>query len=452
MGKLFGTDGIRGRVNTWPLTPEIALRTGTAIARSVAGNSPSKPDFILIARDTRTSGVMLEDAVTAGVLCMGVDVCGAGVLPTPALARLTAVSGAAFGVMITASHNPAEDNGIKVFGPEGFKLTDAETDRLEEIILGGGDPGASRGEGTVGRASEYRDAVETYMTFARDSVKGACLSGLKVVLDCANGAASAIAPEIFRRLGCEVEAMNFAPDGMNINRGCGAVCPEPMCEAVRRSGADVGIALDGDADRVIFCDASGAVVNGDRIIGMTALEYRREGRLAGNTVVVTNMSNMGLYKAMEVAGIAVVTTDVGDHNVIEAMRRGGFILGGEQSGHVIFMDCVTTGDGIITGLNVLKLMRERDRGLRELAGFMEDFPQRMISLPVTAKPSVGELPHLERRSRDCRRALEGRGRSVIRYSGTESKLRILVEADEAGVVDFWLNELTAAVRKDGILK
>ena len=446
MKKLFGTDGIRGRANSYPITPELALLVGKATAKVLGGASGHKR--VVLGKDTRISGYMLENAITSGLLSMGMDVLAVGPMPTPAVAHLTKSMGAVCGIMITASHNPACDNGIKIFAEDGFKLPDSVELEIEKEILGGklaedGVPGES-----IGKAYRIEDARGRYIEFAKGSIRNLSLRGLKLVLDCANGAAYSIAPPIFRELGAEVIETAVKPNGLNINDGCGALHPENMGELVRKYGADAGIALDGDADRVIFCDAEGNEVNGDRIIGMLALSFQREKKLASDTVVVTSMSNLGLSRAMKQAGIRVEFTDVGDRYVIERMRAGGFNVGGEQSGHIIFMDYATTGDGIISALHVLKLMKESGRPLAELAGFMTVFPQELHSFAVARKTPLEELSLLPAEIEACRAALGESGRTIVRYSGTENKIRILVEAEAEADVKHWVERLSAAAARE----
>lgn len=446
MKKLFGTDGIRGRANSYPITPELALLVGKATAKVLGGASGHKR--VVLGKDTRISGYMLENAITSGLLSMGMDVLAVGPMPTPAVAHLTKSMGAVCGIMITASHNPACDNGIKIFAEDGFKLPDSVELEIEKEILGGklaedGVPGES-----IGKAYRIEDARGRYIEFAKGSIRNLSLRGLKLVLDCANGAAYSIAPPIFRELGAEVIETAVKPNGLNINDGCGALHPENMGELVRKYGADAGIALDGDADRVIFCDAEGNEVNGDRIIGMLALSFQREKKLASDTVVVTSMSNLGLSRAMKQAGIRVEFTDVGDRYVIERMRAGGFNVGGEQSGHIIFMDYATTGDGIISALHVLKLMKESGRPLAELAGFMTVFPQELHSFAVARKTPLEELSLLPAEIEACRAALGESGRTIVRYSGTENKIRILVEAEVEADVKHWVERLSAAAARE----
>ncbi len=447
MMKLFGTDGIRGKANSFPITPELALLVGKAVAKNceAAGHGSRRA---VLGKDTRLSGYMLENAISAGLLSMGMDVLEVGPMPTPAVAHLTRSLCADCGIMITASHNPAEDNGIKIFDNSGFKLSDDETAAIEKSIADETLSSSHIANAQIGKAKRIDDARGRYIEFAKSTIKNRSLSGLRIVLDCANGAAYSMAPAIFRELGAEVIAVATTPDGQNINLGCGALHPENLSRLVLEHRADAGVALDGDADRVIFCDADGEVVDGDRIIGMVALDYRKRRRLAGDAVVVTTMSNLGLHRAMKEAGIGVIVTDVGDHRVIEAMRERGCNLGGEQSGHVIFMDHVTTGDGIITALHVLKLMKERDASLRECADFMTAFPQQLVNLPVREKIPLEELDEIRTLCREIEKL--GSARAIVRYSGTENKMRILVEAPERDTVELWTERLRqAALRRLG---
>lgn len=444
--KLFGTDGIRGKANQYPITPEIAMLVGKATAKVLGGGSGHKR--VVLGKDTRISGYMLENAITSGLLSMGMDVLAVGPMPTPAVAHLTRSMGAVCGIMITASHNPACDNGIKIFAEDGFKLPDSVELEIEKEML----EGTLAEEGVpcenIGKAYRIEDARGRYIEYAKGSIQNLSLRGLRIVLDCANGAAYSIAPLIFRELGAEVIETAVRPDGLNINDGCGALYPENIGRLVREHRADAGIALDGDADRVIFCDANGEEVNGDRIIGMLALAYQRERKLASDTIVVTGMSNLGLMRAMKQAGINVEVTDVGDRYVIERMRGGSFNVGGEQSGHIIFMDYATTGDGIISALHVLKLMKQTGKPLAELAGFMNVFPQEIRSFGVARKTPFAELSRLPAEIDACREALGESGRTIVRYSGTENKIRILVEAEQSDDVRVWIKRLSAAAREE----
>ncbi|MEM4248104.1 MAG: phosphoglucosamine mutase [Candidatus Nanoarchaeia archaeon] len=447
MKELFGTDGIRGKANTYPITPEIALQVGKAIAKSFGAKGHGSARAV-IGKDTRLSGYMLETALTSGLVSMGMDVFEIGPLPTPAIAHLTKSLNANCGIMITASHNPSDDNGIKIFGSDGFKLPDEVELDIESQVLGGEITSAHIGTEKIGKAFRIEDARGRYIEFAKSSIGNHSLKGLKIVLDCANGSAYYIAPLIFSELGANVIKIGTEPNGYNINLNCGATHTQTVSEAVIKHGADLGIALDGDADRVIFCDSKGKIVNGDRIIGICALDMKRRKRLAKNTVVVTSMTNLGFHKAMKDHGIKVETTDVGDRYVIERMRSKGYNLGGEQSGHIIFMDYVTTGDGIITALHLLKIMLENGKELAKVADFMEEYPQLLTNIPVKRKIPLKEIPGLHKLIDECSASLEGKGRAVVRYSGTENKARILVEAEKESDVQKWTKKIKECLEKE----
>ena len=443
MARLFGTDGIRGKANTYPITPEIALKVGKAVARIYAReNGTAKA---VIGKDTRLSGYMLETALTSGMLSMGMDVLEIGPMPTPAVAHLVRSMGADVGVMITASHNPSDDNGIKIFSADGFKLPDEVEDRIEQIM---NEESPALPPSKIGKAYRIEDARGRYIEFAKSSIQSKSLKGIKAVLDCANGAAYYIAPLILKELGVEVIPVSVSPNGTNINENCGATHPEPMCELVRKHQADLGISLDGDADRVIFSDANGNVVNGDRIIGLCALDYKAEGKLASNSIAVTSMSNMGLIAAMKEAGIHVEITAVGDRYVIERMKEKKINLGGEQSGHLIFLDYATTGDGIISALHVLKLMKEKNMTLAEMAAFMEEYPQHLVSFKVREKKPVAEIPGLAGLISEAEKEFGETGRVVIRYSGTENKIRVLVESKSQALADKWIERLCNHIKQE----
>lgn len=447
MKKLFGTDGIRGKANVYPITPEIALQIGKAIAHVFGAHGHGSARAV-VGKDTRLSGYMIETALTSGLVSMGMDVLAIGPLPTPAIAHLTKSMGAACGIMITASHNPSDDNGIKIFGSDGFKLPDEIEKDIEKHILGGEINSEHINTELLGKAYRIDDAAGRYIEFAKASIKNYPLHGLKIVLDCANGAAYKIAPYIFAELGAEIIKIGISPDGYNINQNCGAICTDTISQMVRENKADLGIALDGDADRVIFCDGTGKVMNGDKIIAMCALDYKERGRLVDNTVVVTTMTNLGFHKAMQNAGINIAVTDVGDRYVIEQMRAHGYNIGGEQSGHIIFMDYVTTGDGIITALHVLKTMLKKGKSLAELAECMEEFPQQLTNIEVKEKIPIKDVPNLSKIVKACDYALGKNGRVIVRYSGTEKKIRILVEASDAKEVKEWSKKISDVVKQE----
>ncbi|MFD6953066.1 phosphoglucosamine mutase [Nocardiopsis sp. TSRI0078] len=423
MARLFGTDGVRG-VAGQDLTAALALELSTAAARVLTRGGDGIRPKAVVGRDPRASGEFLEAAVVAGLASTGVDVVRVGVLPTPAVAHLTGELDADFGVMLSASHNPAPDNGVKFFARGGQKLEDALEEEIEGML--GVPVSPVVGEG-VGRVVDAHDGAERYVEHVLASVPHG-LRGLKVVVDCANGASSLVAPEALRRAGAEVVVIGDRPDGYNINEGCGSTHLEALQEAVRLHGADAGIANDGDADRCLAVDAEGRVVDGDQILAILATEAKEAGRLAEDTLVVTVMSNLGLKLAMERAGITVVETAVGDRYVLEEMKRGGFGLGGEQSGHVILLDHATTGDGVLTGLHLLSAMAHRRQGLAELAKVMTRLPQVLVNVKDVDKSRAGESEELAAAVRAAEEELGETGRVLIRPSGTEPKVRVMVEA------------------------
>ncbi|HMC07732.1 MAG TPA: phosphoglucosamine mutase, partial [Actinomycetota bacterium] len=419
MPRLFGTDGVRGIANL-ELTPEIALRLGRAAA--TAFRSRHARPAVLIVRDTRRSGDLLEAALSAGLLSAGADVLLCGVLPTPAAAFLTPDAGADAGAVVSASHNPASHNGIKFFGRDGFKLNDAEEQGIESLL---DVRGATAIGADVGMVSLLPHAEDRYVAHALRSLEGRRLDGMKVVIDCAHGAAFRTSPRALEEAGAEVIAINVEPDGMNINVGCGSTSPEAVAEAVIRLRADVGLAHDGDADRVLAVDARGDLVDGDAIIAILAAELKEQDRLAGNMVVTTVMANLGFRLAMAAAGIDIVETAVGDRYVIEAMRRHGAEIGGEQSGHVILADCSTTGDGLITGLRLLGRMASTGRTLADLAKIVERYPQVLVNVPVRDREALTQAGGVWEAVEQVRRELGDLGRVLVRPSGTEAVVRVM---------------------------
>lgn len=444
MDKLFGTDGIRGQANRHPITPELALQVGKAIGR-VIGAQGHGSKRVVIGKDTRLSGYMLETALTSGLVSMGSDVFLVGPVPTPAVAHLTKSLAADAGVMVTASHNPFDDNGIKLFSPDGYKLDDAKEEQIANLVLSGEISSEHIRSDQIGKAHRIDDASGRYIEFVKSTIRNEKLDPLKIVLDCANGAAYHIAPLIFRELGARIVKINVAPDGYNINNNCGALHPKVVGEQVRANQADLGIALDGDADRVIFCDERGHGVDGDRILALCAVEFKRRGVLAHDTLVCTSMSNLGLHEAMARHGIRVIVTDVGDRYVIEAMRARGYSMGGEKSGHLIFHEFATTGDGILSALQVMRLMKRAGSPLSVLADCMHEYPHRLVSLSVREKKPIETLPRLTETLRAAEADLAASGRVNVRYSGTERKIRLLVEAKEQAMVEKWVARLTEAV-------
>ncbi len=440
--RYFGTDGIRGRANAHPVTADFALRLGRSAASVLGPPSATTAPLFIVGRDTRQSGPMLEAALAAGLASAGASVELAGVVPTPAVAVLVQERGAAAGVVISASHNPHEDNGIKFFQHEGYKLDDSTEEALE-VAVDAAEPAAGP-VGTIRPLGEL--ALDLYLRRVLAGLPpGFSLGGLRVAVDCANGAAFRATPEALQRLGADLRAHHLAPDGVNINAGCGSTFPAEICRLTVAEGAAVGISHDGDADRVLLCDETGSLLDGDEILALAALDLLRRDELAGRTLVATVMSNLGLDAALRAAGGRVVRTGVGDREVIAEMRRGGFSLGGEQSGHLIFARQSTTGDGLVAALQVLRLMVERDRPLSALRGVMTLYPQAQRNLRVSAKPPLESLTTLMALRRETEAILGPDGRVLLRYSGTEPKLRVLVEGPEAGVVERQADLLAAEV-------
>lgn len=439
---MFGTDGVRGVANV-ELTPELALSLGRATALAFGGF----PDrlSVVVGRDTRPSGDLLECAFGAGLLSAGADMLRCGVMPTPAVAFLVTDLGAHAGAVISASHNPASDNGIKLFGPDGFKLTDAQEGRIEQL-LGARSPAPSGGD--VGRARGVDDAEHRYVTHAVQALEGRGLDGLKVVVDCANGAAYRTTPEALLAAGADVVVLNADFDGGNINVGCGSNAPDVVARAVIEHRADAGLAHDGDADRVVAVDEGGNLVDGDAMIAMLALELHEQGRLRGDLVVTTVMANLGFRLAMASAGIRVVETPVGDRSVIGAMRGAKAVLGGEQSGHVIFTEHATTGDGLITGLRVLGRMVSTGRALSELARVVERVPQVLLNVPVDDRGRLEGAHRVWEAVADAESRLGDEGRVLLRSSGTESVVRVMVESVHEGAARALAGEIAAVVREE----
>lgn len=426
MKKLFGTDGVRGVANEEPMTGEMAMQIGRATAylfRSKKGRHR-----IVVGKDTRLSGYMLETALASGICSMGGDVLLVGPLPTPGIAFITVDMRADAGVVISASHNPFNDNGIKIFSGNGFKLPDEMELRIEELIFSGKLAGLRPTGTEVGKAFRIDDATGRYAVFLKHTFpEHLTLEGLKIVVDCAHGAAYRVAPTVLEELGAEVSCAGVEPDGENINLNCGSLHPELISCLVKEHGADLGMTLDGDADRVIFTDHTGKVIDGDHIMAICALDMMQEGRLKKNTLVTTVMSNMGLEMIIKESGGQMVRAPVGDRYVVEEMLNGGYNLGGEQSGHIVFLDHNTTGDGMITALQVLAVMQKKGVSLAELAEVMKTFPQTQRSVRVKARKDLSQIPQIQRMIKECERELGEQGRILIRYSGTEPLLRIMIE-------------------------
>jgi phosphoglucosamine mutase len=446
MRKLFGTDGVRGVANQEPMTSEMALRIGRAAAHVFRDSS--RRHRIVIGKDTRLSGYMIESALTSGICSVGVDVLLVGPVPTPGIAFLTRSLRADAGVVISASHNPYEDNGIKFFGRDGFKLPDETELRIEDLIFSGAVDSIRPTAVEIGKAFRIDDALGRYNEFVKSSIpRGMDLSGIRVVVDSANGAAYKIGPRTLMELGADVISLCDQPNGMNINQGCGSLHPEVISRAVAANSAHVGIAYDGDADRAIFCDEKGTVLDGDVIMAICALRMLKEGTLRRSTLVATVMSNLGLERAIRDAGGTMVRTAVGDRYVTEKMVDGGYNLGGEQSGHVIFLDHNTTGDGIITALQILRIMQQTGRPLSELAACMRTYPQILVNVKVRERRDLADLPEIVNRIAEIEKELHGTGRILVRYSGTEPKIRVMIEGENEDLIRRRADDLAGLIRE-----
>jgi phosphoglucosamine mutase len=432
--RLFGTDGLRGRVNDYPMTPEIVMRLGLAAGQVLRNGG--RRHKVLIGKDTRLSGYVYEYALSSGFCAAGMDVILVGPLPTPAISFLTRDMRVDVGVVISASHNPFTDNGIKFFDHLGFKLPDAVEDKIAALVEGCGRDWDLPAPEEVGRAVKIQDSPGRYIVFLKNTVPlDVSFDGLKVALDCANGAAFRVAPMVFEELGAKVHKIGVDPDGTNINRGVGSLYPELVAQKVVETGADIGIALDGDADRVIVSDEKGRILDGDQIMAICALDMLEAGRLPGNLLVATVMSNMALEVFMGSHGGRLLRTPVGDRYVVEAMRAEGAVLGGEQSGHLIFLNHSTTGDGTLAALQLMRIMVRRGKPLSELATLLSPFPQKLVNVPVARKIPFRDAPAIERATAEAERVLAGRGRVLLRYSGTESLCRVMVEAEDPALVE-----------------
>ena len=446
MGRFFGTDGIRGQANSSPLTAEMFVSIGRALAHLY--RQPGHIPQIIIGKDTRLSGDMLESALAAGICSAGGNALLAGVLPTPGVSFLTGSLPTDAGVVISASHNPFEDNGIKIFGPGGWKLSDADELAIESWLLDQDASTLCAEPSQCGRISRFVDAESRYMNFVIKSfLPLAHVEGLSVVLDCSHGAASYIAPETFRQLGAQVTTFFNTPNGVNINLHCGSQHPETLARAVVEKQAAVGFAFDGDADRLIAVDEQGTVLTGDQILTICAAAMKKAGRLAGNLVVRTVMSNCGMGIALQSLGIDSVMTDVGDRAVLQTMQNRGAVIGGEDSGHIIFLDHHNTGDGLITALQVLAVMREEGRPLSELAKVMTVFPQTLINVAVTRKDDPASIPELVRVIQDVESKLGTAGRVLVRYSGTQNLCRVMVEGPQADLTERYCRKIAAVAQE-----
>ena len=445
--KLFGTDGIRGRVNTYPMTPENALRVGMAAA-IVLGKEHHGRNTVLIGKDTRLSGYMIESALTSGICSMGMNVTLVGPLPTPGIAFLTRTLRIDAGVVISASHNPFYDNGIKFFSYNGFKLPDDIEKKIEELAKDDS-IGRYRAKGEeVGKATRLDDATGRYIEYIKSTLKkGVTFEGMKVVVDSANGAAYKITPWLLRELGADVVSINDRPDGININSRCGALHMEGLRKAVIQHKADVGIAHDGDADRTILCDEKGNIIDGDQIMGMCAVDMNARGELKKSTVVATVMSNLGLEKFFEKNGIKLIRAKVGDRYVVEKMLSGDYNFGGEQSGHIIFLDYNTTGDGQITAVQVLNLLKSKNMSLSRLSSPVKLFPQVLMNVEVGKVQDIRSIPSIMDAILTAEKKLDGRGRILVRPSGTEPKIRVMLEGDDLKLIKRLGREVSKAIRE-----
>ncbi|HXN83845.1 MAG TPA: phosphoglucosamine mutase [Myxococcales bacterium] len=444
--KLFGTDGIRGVANIHPMTGEMMLDLGRALAYLIR-KGPHR-HRVVIGKDTRLSGYMLETALASGLCSMGVDVMLCGPLPTPAISNLTVSMRADAGAVISASHNPYQDNGIKFFSRDGFKLPDEIEAQIEDLIAHDKLDHLRPTATSIGKAFRIDDAGGRYVVYAKSTFpKELTLEGLTIVVDCGHGAAYRVAPAVFEELGAKVIPIGVSPDGKNINKGFGALFPETLCKAVVKTGADLGIALDGDADRLIVADEKGEVVDGDAVMAICGLDLLARRVLPKKTVVATVMSNLGLDQAIEGAGGRVVRTRVGDRYVVEELRKNGYGFGGEQSGHLIFLEHATTGDGTVAALSLLRVMVQSGRRISELAGCMQVFPQSQLNLPVREKPELGSLSGVMRAVRDAEKKLGKEGRVLVRYSGTEQKVRVLVEGQDQKTIDAFAAQIGSELKK-----
>lgn len=451
--KIFGTDGVRGTANVEPVTAETALKLGRAAAHvfknlhtEARGHGRHK---IVLGKDTRLSGYMLENAISSGILSMGVDVLFIGPLPTPGVAYVTRSLRADAGIVITASHNPYDDNGIKFFGPDGYKLDDKVESRVEQLVFSGEIETIRPTASEVGKAVRIDDALGRYIEFVKASIpRRLTLDGLRIVVDCAHGAAYKSTPCVLRELGAEVFAMGNQPDGTNINKDCGCMHPNFMCHKVRELRADLGLAHDGDADRALLCDETGALIDGDDIMAIAGLDMLAQGALAQKTLVATVMSNAGLEAVLKQAGGQMVRTPVGDKHVIDEMLRGNYNLGGEQSGHIIFGDHCTTGDGLVAALQVLRIMKARDVRLSKLIHCWTRFPQVIKNIRVREKTPFEKLDGVLGLVAEAEAKLKpDGGRVLLRYSGTEPKARLLLEGRDAATLDDWGKRITEAIQK-----
>ena len=446
MGRLFGTDGIRGVANEYPLTAETVFSIGRAVALFFSGNTNSTQ--IIIGKDTRESGDMIEDALASGICSVGTDAHLAGILPTPAVAYLTSSSDAAAGIVISASHNPFYDNGIKIFNADGYKLSDAKEDEIERLLPANpSNHSVSTDHHRIGNVKILKDASERYLAFLQNTVPDAeRFTGMKIVIDCSNGATYAVAPRLFQILGAEVEAININPDGKNINADCGSEHPETLIDTVLAKKADIGLAFDGDGDRLVAVDEKGLVISGDRTLVICARSLKRNGLLKNNLVVSTVMSNLGLRLALKELGINHLMSQVGDRYVLEQMNANGAIIGGEDSGHMIFLDQHTTGDGMLTALRLIQTMCAENKPLSELSRLMTVFPQVLLNIDVQKKPAIEDVPEIMAAIHAVEERLGEKGRVLVRYSGTQPLCRVMVEGPQKDETQRYCQQIADVVK------
>ncbi|WP_407892617.1 phosphoglucosamine mutase [Lacticaseibacillus sp. N501-2] len=445
MTKYFGTDGVRGVANS-ELTPEMAFRLGRCGGYVLTQHNQDKTPKVLVARDTRASGEMLASALTAGLLSVGIEVLNLGVITTPAVAYLIRVQSAAAGIQISASHNPAQDNGIKFFGPDGFKLSDDTEDEIEALLDAPKDTLPRPSAEGLGSVTEYPEGALKYTQFLEQTLSDD-LAGIHVCLDAANGATSGLVSRLFADLDTEFETMATKPDGININKGVGSTHPEALAKFVVESGAQVGLAFDGDGDRCIAVDENGQIVDGDKIMFILGNYMKSQGRLKQDTVVTTVMSNLGMYKALAANGMKSVQTAVGDRHVSEEMRAHGYNIGGEQSGHVILSDYHNTGDGMLTGIQLLHVMTQTGKPLSELAAPVTTYPQKLVNVPVSDKNNWKQYPEIQAAIDEVEAKMAGDGRVLVRPSGTEALLRVMAEAKTQPLVDEYVDSIVKVVKQ-----
>ncbi|EFV74332.1 MULTISPECIES: phosphoglucosamine mutase [Cytobacillus] len=448
MGKYFGTDGVRGVANS-ELTPELAFKLGR-FGGYVLTKDHDRPK-VLIGRDTRISGHMLEGALVAGLLSIGAEVMRLGVISTPGVAYLTKALGAEAGVMISASHNPVEDNGIKFFGPDGFKLSDDQEAEIEGLMDMAEDQLPRPVGGSLGQVNDYFEGGQKYLQYLKQTVDED-FSGIHIALDCAHGATSPLATHLFADLDADLSMMGASPNGLNINAGVGSTHPEALSAFVKEKEADVGLAFDGDGDRLIAIDENGDIVDGDQIMYICGKYMKEQGRLKQNTVVSTVMSNLGFYKGLEANGVESVQTAVGDRYVVEEMKKNGYNLGGEQSGHIIFLDYITTGDGLLTGLQLVNIMKVTKKPLSELANEMQKFPQKLVNIRVTDKHHVTDNEKVKEVIAQVEEEMNGNGRILVRPSGTEPLVRVMAEAPTGELCASYVERIAAVVESEMGLK